>query len=98
MVPLASAHRRRASWWWVFGVLIALPAIALALLGASAIRSDEVERQRQLLDQRQQLTLLTDTTLARALDAAAAAARAAATTAETAGAASPHTTFFLMDH
>jgi len=59
MVPLASAHRRRASWWWVFGVLIALPAIALALLGASAIRSDEVERQRQLLDQRQQFALLT---------------------------------------
>jgi signal transduction histidine kinase len=98
MVPLVSARRRWGSWWWVFGVLIALPAIALALLGASAIRSDEVERQRQLLDQRQQFALLTDTTLARALDAAAAAARAAATTAETAGTASPQTTFFLMDH
>ena len=35
----------RQSWWWVFGLCIALPAVALALLGLTAIRADDVEQQ-----------------------------------------------------
>jgi signal transduction histidine kinase len=96
MTLVASAHRRWRSWWWVFGALIALPATALALLGASAIRADELERRRQLVEQRQQFARLVDAALARVFDAAAAAARTRASTEDSPGTASPEATFFVI--
>jgi signal transduction histidine kinase len=97
-MALALFHRGRwRSWWWSFGALIALPALVLALLGASAIRADEVERRRQLADERQKLVLLADTTLARTLDAAVARARTVVTAQSTTNAAGDDATFFVMD-
>jgi signal transduction histidine kinase len=45
----------RRSWWWLFGLFIGTPAVALALLGLGAIRADERERQRQHRDQQAQV-------------------------------------------
>ena len=95
MMP-ASAHRRWRSWWWVFGAFIALPATALAVLGASAIRAEEVERGRQLVEQRQQFARLADAALARVFDAAADAARTRASTERSPGTSSPDVTFFVI--
>jgi signal transduction histidine kinase len=99
MLPPPSAHPRSRSWWWVFGALIALPATVLAVLGVNGIRADEIERRRQLVEQRQQFARLTDTALAKALDSAAAAARTSAADDGSAGTAPLEATFFLMgDH
>ena len=97
MMP-ASAHRRWRSWWWVFGALIALPATALAVLGASAIRADEVERGRQIAEQRQQFARLADAALARVFDAAADAARTRASTESSPGTSSPDVAFFVINN
>jgi len=58
-----SSHR---SWWLVFGLLIAAPAVALALLGLKVIRADEIERAEWLRNER----LRTVKALDAALDAA----------------------------
>ena len=50
----------RRSWWWVFGLFIALPAGALALLGLSAIGADEIERQQRIRDQQAHIIRLAD--------------------------------------
>jgi signal transduction histidine kinase len=45
-------------WWWVFVLLIAAPAAALAMLGASTWRADEIERQHVLQQQKARTTNL----------------------------------------
>ncbi len=54
-------------WWWIFGLLIAAPAIALSVLGLRAARLERIERQQQLRDRQVQLARLTDAGLAVAL-------------------------------
>ncbi len=58
----------RRSWWWIFGLLIAMPALALSLLGLGSFRADEIERQQRLRDQQAQVRRLADVALATALD------------------------------
>ena len=58
----------RQSWWWVFGLFIALPAVALALLGLTAIRADDVEQQLRMREQQGQFARLADAALAAAFD------------------------------
>ena len=38
--------RSNRAWWWLFGLLTVLPAIALALLGLWAVRAEPIERGR----------------------------------------------------
>lgn len=49
-----------ARWWWVFGLLIALPAVCLVALGLWAVRAERVEREQRLLDQQVQIAGLVD--------------------------------------
>ena len=67
----------RRSWWWVFGLFIALPAGALALLGLSAIGADkEIERQQRIRDQQAHIIRLADVALSNAFEREATDARA----------------------
>ena len=65
----------RHSWWWVFGLFIATPALALAVLGFRALRVDEIERQQRLRDQQAQIAHLADAAIATVLDQVVATAR-----------------------
>lgn len=65
----------RRSWWWIFGLFIAMPALALALLGLGSFRADEIERQQRLREQRAQVGTLADVALTTALDREATDAR-----------------------
>ena len=58
----------RQSWWWVFGLFIALPAVALALLGLTAIRADDVDQQLRMREQQGQFARLADAALSAAFD------------------------------
>ncbi len=58
----------RRSWWGVFGLFIATPAVVLAVLGLRAIRADEIERQQHLAQQQAQVANLADAALATTLD------------------------------
>jgi hypothetical protein len=60
----------RRTWWWVFGVLIAAPALVLALLGLRAFRADRLEREQQLRDQQGQTAHLADAAIENAIDPA----------------------------
>jgi signal transduction histidine kinase len=55
-------------WWWVFGLLIAAPALALALLSLRAIRADRIEREQRLRDQQGQVARLADAAISNLLD------------------------------
>jgi signal transduction histidine kinase len=59
----------------VFALFIAVPALALALLGLTAIRADDVKRQLRTREQQGQLVQLADAALARAFDRTVTAAR-----------------------
>ena len=50
----------RWNWSWGFGLFIALPALALALLGLRAVRAERIEREQQLREQQAQLARLID--------------------------------------
>ncbi|MFN2498717.1 MAG: sensor histidine kinase [Pyrinomonadaceae bacterium] len=50
----------RWNWSWGFGLFIALPAFALALLGLRAVRAERIERQEQLREQQVQVARLID--------------------------------------
>jgi signal transduction histidine kinase len=50
----------RMTWWWGFGLLIALPALALAILGLRAVRAERIEREQQLRDRQAQTARLAD--------------------------------------
>ncbi len=48
----------RWNWSWGFGLFIALPALALALLGLRAVRAERIEREQQLREQQVQIARL----------------------------------------
>jgi len=58
---------RGRTWWWTFGLFIAAPALALAVLGLRAVRLERIERQQQLRDQQAQTARLADAALSAAL-------------------------------
>jgi signal transduction histidine kinase len=57
----------RMTWWWGFGLLIAVPALALAILGLRAVRSERIEREQQLRDRQAQTARLADAAIRDAL-------------------------------
>lgn len=63
------------SWWWTFALFIAVPAVALALLGLTAIRGDDRERQLRMREQQGQVARVVDAALTTACDRELAAAR-----------------------
>ena len=58
----------RRAWWWVFSILIAGPALVLALFGLRAIRVDRIEREHQLREQQTQVARLADAAIANAVE------------------------------
>ncbi len=63
------SRRSGRRWWWAFGLLIAAPALALALLGLRVARLESLERAQQTREQQVQLARLADTTIATVLAA-----------------------------
>jgi signal transduction histidine kinase len=59
--------RSRMTWWWGFGLLIAVPALALAILGLRAVRAERIEREQQLRDREAQTGRLADAAIRVAL-------------------------------
>ncbi|HET9216775.1 MAG TPA: hypothetical protein VFR18_07345 [Terriglobia bacterium] len=53
---------------WLFSLLIAGPAIVLALLGLCAVRADRVEREQHLREHQTQTARLADAAIANVLD------------------------------
>jgi signal transduction histidine kinase len=58
----------RRTWWWVFSLLIALPAVTLMALGLRAMRMDDLEQRAQDRRDVEQTTRLIDTALTAAFD------------------------------
>ena len=56
------------SWWWIFGLLIGIPALALAALGMSALRLEDVEERQRARDRQDQIARLAAAALTTALD------------------------------
>jgi len=54
---------------WGFGLLIALPALALAVLGLRAVRAERIEREQQLREQQTQVARLIDAAISNKLGA-----------------------------
>ena len=56
----------KSGWnrWWGIGLLVAAPALALAVLGLRAVRAERIEREQQLLEQQAQSARLADGALA----------------------------------
>ncbi len=56
----------KSGWnrWWGVGLLVAAPALALAVLGLRAVRAERIEREQQLLEQQAQSARLADGALA----------------------------------
>src|SRR5436853_6097373 len=50
----------RWNWSWGFGLFIAVPALALAVLGLRAVRAERIEREQQLREQQVQVVRLID--------------------------------------
>lgn len=48
------------SWWWAFGLLIAVPALVLALLGLWAVRAERLQEEQQLRERQAQVARLAD--------------------------------------
>ena len=67
MRHLATSLKSGLTWWWGFGLLIAAPALALALLGLRAVRAERIEREQQVREQQIQVARLADAALANAL-------------------------------
>src|SRR6185503_17473057 len=67
MCHLAASLKSGWTWWWGFGLLIAVPALALALLGLRAVRAERIEREQQVREQQTQVARLADAALANAL-------------------------------
>ena len=63
-----ASSRPRGTWWWVFSLLIAAPALALALLGFRAIRAEQIERDQQVREQQTQVAHLADAAIANLLE------------------------------
>jgi signal transduction histidine kinase len=67
MRHLAASLKPGWTWWWGFGLLIAAPALALALLGLRSVRAERIEREQQVREQQTQVARLADAALAAAL-------------------------------
>jgi hypothetical protein len=52
--------RSGRTWWLLFVLLIAVPALALALLGLRVVQLERIEHAEQIRDQQAQLTHLAD--------------------------------------
>ena len=52
--------RSGRTWWWGFGLLIAIPALVLAILGLRAVRAERIEREQLLRDRQAQTARLAD--------------------------------------
>ncbi|HSB13979.1 MAG TPA: HAMP domain-containing sensor histidine kinase [Bryobacteraceae bacterium] len=57
------SHRSGRRWWWAFALLIATPALALALLGLRVAQLESLQRAQQTREEQSQLGRLTDTTI-----------------------------------
>src|SRR6266404_2258913 len=57
----------RMTWWWGFCLLIAVPALALAILGLRAVRAERIEREQQLHERQTQTARLADAAIRVAL-------------------------------
>jgi signal transduction histidine kinase len=75
MTRLSAHALARRSWWWVFALFIALPAVALALLGVDGLRADEIARQQRALEEQAQMARVADASLSNVLEAEVAEAR-----------------------
>ena len=67
MRSLSAWLGRGRTWWWTFGLFIAAPALALAVLGLRAVRLERIERQQQLREQQAQTARLADAAISTAL-------------------------------
>src|SRR5688572_23647723 len=65
----------RWNWSWGFGLFIALPALALALLGLRAVRAERIEREQQLREQQVQVARLIDAAMSNRIGALTAELR-----------------------
>ena len=63
------------TWWRLFALLIAAPAVALSVLGLRAVHADRLDRERQLRDQQSQTATIADAAIATVLDEFEAALR-----------------------
>ncbi len=63
----ASSLTRR-TWWWVFALFIAAPAVALTWLGVRSIRATEIERDQRIRDEQAGVATLVDAALSDVLD------------------------------
>ena len=63
------SRRSGRRWWWAFALLIAAPALALALLGLRVAQLEGLERAQQTREQQAQLARLADTTVGTMLGA-----------------------------
>jgi two-component system sensor histidine kinase SenX3 len=57
-----------AGWWWIFGLLIGIPALALAALGMSALRLEDVEQRQRTRDRQDQVARLASAALTTAFE------------------------------
>lgn len=57
----------RTRWWWGFGLLIATPALVLAVLGLRSVNLQEADRRHQIEEHQGQAALALDTALGAAL-------------------------------
>jgi signal transduction histidine kinase len=55
-------------WWWIFGLLIGIPALVLAALGISALRLDDVDQRQRARDGQDQIVRLAAAALSTAFD------------------------------
>lgn len=67
MRHLAASLKSGWNWWWGFGLFIAVPALALALLGLRAVRAERIERDQRVREQQTQVARLADAALPNAL-------------------------------
>ena len=74
-MPRPSHAIARRSWWWVFALFIATPALALAFLGLEAIRAEDSEERQRLLEGQQQVLRLTGAAIDTALEREVSEAR-----------------------
>ena len=57
------SRRSQRHWWWAFALLIAGPALGLALLGLRVAQLESFERAQQIREEQTQLARLADTTI-----------------------------------
>lgn len=66
-MSLRATSRSQSAWWWIFGLLIAAPALLLAVLGLRTVRLERVEREQLAVEQQVQVARLADAALGSSL-------------------------------